>query len=129
MIDDPSGDRRLVICRALIQIRKAVGDSLGFGLCPNPVWDMLLDLFVAHQEQRQVYLWPLCVAANIPISTAHRKIGEMEKWGLLTRETAERDRRRIGVVLTEQGMATVISLLDRIDAICHGILASPSRGG
>ena len=113
------GNRRVTLCRALIQIRRAIGDSLGFTLCPNPIWDMLLDLYVAQHEARDVYLWPLCMAANTPLSTAHRKIGEMEKQGLLARAISGRDRRRIGIKLTDQGMTTITALLDRIDMICH----------
>lgn len=117
MTKDPVDDRRIVLCRMLIQIRKAVGDSLGFTLCPNPVWDMLLDLYVAHHEQRDLYLWPLCIAANTPLSTAHRKITEMEKKGLLVRTLHDRDRRRVRVRLTTQSMVTIAALLDRIDAV------------
>jgi DNA-binding MarR family transcriptional regulator len=81
---------------------------------------MLLDLYMAHHEQREVYLWPLCMAANTPLSTAHRKIGEMERRGLVVRDMTARDRRRIGVRMTDEGLSKITSLLDRIDAICHG---------
>jgi hypothetical protein len=116
---DPSGDRRITMCRALIQIRKVVGASLGFGLCPSPIWDMLLDLYLAHHERREVYLWPLCMAANTPLSTAHRKIAEMERRSLLVRETTAHDRRRISVRMTDEGLSKVTKLLERIDDICH----------
>jgi len=121
MTEDPAHDRRIALCRSLIAIRKAVGDSFGFTLCPNPVWDMLLDLYLAHHEQRDLYLWPLCIAANAPLSTAHRKISEMEKQGLVVRRMHEQDRRRVGVELTEYSMATITLLLDRIDTVCHGV--------
>lgn len=122
MTTDPLGDRRIWLCKALIQIRRAVGDSLGFSLCPSPIWDMLMDLYLAHHEQREVYLWPLCMAANIPLSTAHRKIGAMEKRGLLSRTNVQKDRRRIGIRLTDTGLQTVSSLLDQIDVICHSFV-------
>jgi predicted transcriptional regulator len=122
-------NRRILLCRALIQIRKAVGDSLGYALCSSPVWDMLLDLYLAEQEHRDVYLWPLCIAANTPLSTAHRRISEMEKLELLVRHAGNRDRRRIGVRLTEKGAQTVTSLLDRVDQICHRILSADSHPG
>ena len=124
MTAGPPGDRRIALCRSVIDIRKAVGDSLGFALCPSPIWDMLLDLFLAHHEGRDVYLWPLCMAANTPLSTAHRKINEMERQGLLVRTAAARDRRRIGVAISAQGLATVTSLLDRIEGICQAVVAS-----
>ena len=82
---DPRAPRRLEICRALIRERKRVGVHLGFELCPVPAWDILLDLYVARREQRSIQIWSLCVAANIPTSTAHRKIGEMIERGILVR--------------------------------------------
>ena len=104
MSSDPPADRRIIMCRILIRIRKVLGDSLGFALCPSPIWDMLLDLYAAHHEKRDMYLWPLCMAANTPFSTAHRKIGEMEREGLVVRDMTARDRRRIGIRMTEQGL-------------------------
>lgn len=82
--DDLSG-RRLWVCRLLIKERKRIGLHLGFELCPVPAWDMLLDLYIAHHEGRAVSIWSLCVASNIPTSTAHRKIGEMVDAGILVR--------------------------------------------
>lgn len=113
----PSPERRIAMCRALILIRKTVGDTLGFALCPNPIWDMLLDLYLAHHEARDVYVWPLCVAANVPFSTAYRKIGDLERRGLLLRVGSKRDRRRIGLRMTSQGLAVVSSMLDQINVI------------
>jgi uncharacterized membrane-anchored protein len=83
-IEDRAGDRAQ-ICRGLIAERKRVGVHLGFDLCPAPVWDILLDLFLAEQADRPVQIWSLCVAANVPSSTAHRKISDMINRGLLVR--------------------------------------------
>jgi hypothetical protein len=118
---DRRADRRVSVCRALIEIRKAIGDGLGFSLCPSPIWDMLLDLYIAHHEQREVYLWPLCIAANAPLSTAHRKIREMEAKGYINRSPTVRDGRRIGITMTNQGLAITARLLDQIAVIAHSI--------
>ncbi|WP_157217980.1 MarR family transcriptional regulator [Flavisphingomonas formosensis] len=61
----------------LIAERKLLGERLGFDACPSPTWDILLDLYLAHHERRAIYLWSLCIAANIPLSSAHRKISEL----------------------------------------------------
>jgi hypothetical protein len=86
-LEDPS-HRRLRVCRLLVKERQRVGIHIGFELCPVPAWDMLLDLYIAHHEGRSVQIWSLCVASNIPTSTAHRKIGEMVDAGILMRGQA-----------------------------------------
>lgn len=112
--------QRLDMCYKLVEMRKAVGDSLGFGLCRNPVLDMLLDLYLARYERRATYLWPLHVAAHIPNSTAQRRLVEMEQDGLLFRDRADDDARRISVGLTARGCDLINALLDRMISICEG---------
>lgn len=111
--DDHTG-RRIVMCRALIQQRRLIGDSLGFQLCPDPVWDILIDLYLAHHEGRAAYLWQSCVAANIPISSAHRKIGELIAQGLVERTAAMADKRRIGIRLASAYVERLNILMDRL---------------
>jgi hypothetical protein len=84
-LSDPEARQRLRTCRLLIKERKRIGAHLGFDLCPDPAWDMLLDLYVAHHEKRSITIWSLCLASNIPTSTAHRKIGEMIETGIMMR--------------------------------------------
>jgi|UPI0004011838 DNA-binding MarR family transcriptional regulator len=107
-------ERRRELCRQLIAERKLVGAQLGFDLCPAPTWDMLLDLYLAHHEGRKTYLWSLCMAAHVPTSSAHRKITELVKKGLLTRSADGDDGRRVSVGLTGQCLARLHELFDRI---------------
>jgi hypothetical protein len=121
--DQPVGRRREV-CRQLIAERKLVGARLGFDLCPAPAWDMLLDLYLAHQEGRKTNLWSLCMAAHIPTSSAHRKITELTRKGLLTRSADGEDGRRVSVGLTAQCLLQLDSFIDQIStlsAICPPI--------
>lgn len=115
-------NRRTAMCRRLIDMRNAVGDALGYEFCPSPIWDMLLDLYLARHENRGVYLWSLYMVAHVSPSTAQRRVVEMEQQGLLMRELSDRDRRCIGVEMTESGVEKVNSLLDRLIGICQ---ASP----
>ena len=105
---------RVDICRKLIASRKVVGECLGYGLCPNPIWDMALQLFLATQEGRPSYLWSLCMFANVPLSTALRKVDLMEAQGVVARVAATRDRRGIEVRLTSNGLETIERALDRL---------------
>ena len=113
-------DGRVNMCRKLVDMRSAVGDALGYGFCPSPIVDMLLDLYLAWHDKRGVYLWSLYMTAHVSTSTAHRKVLEMEKDGLLIRECSDRDRRCIGVAITAGGLHRVNSLLDRLIGICQG---------
>lgn len=108
-------------------MRKALGDALGYRHCASPIWDMLMELYIAEREQRIVYLWSLCSFANVPFSTACRKVTEMEDIGLVRRNTANRDRRGVEVALTDNGEQLIESLLDRLAAIYDG--APTSRAG
>ncbi len=114
MNSDQPEARRREVCRRLIAERKLVGAKLGFDLCPAPTWDILLDLYLAHQEDRATYLWSLCMAAHIPTSSAHRKIAELTKKGLLTRSADGDDGRRVSVGLTEECRARLDALIDKI---------------
>lgn len=114
-------DRRIDMCRRLVVMRQTFGEAIGYRACPSPVWDMLLDLYLAHHEKREVYLFSLYTAApDIPQSTAHRKVAEMEKQGLVTRDIPRPDGRRVAISMTTCGIAIVESLLDRMIALWEG---------
>jgi len=112
MIYDLTFARRIKICRLVVKSRKMLGDALGFDNCANPFLDMLLDLYLARYEQREVYLWPLCVASHCPQSTAHRKIVDMERQGLVVRSQGDQDKRRINIKMTGDGIELMDRLLD-----------------
>lgn len=110
-------ERRIAACRAMIEERRYIGKLLGYRLCAAPVWDMLLDLYLAEQEGRPSYLWALSVAAHVPVSTAHRKLQEMTAAGLIERMIDARDRRRVAVTLSAGCAARLDRLMDaRADA-------------
>ncbi len=111
---DPRADRRRQQCLALLRERRIVGDHLGFQLCPNPSWDILLDLYLAELEDRTTYLWQSCVAANTPISSAHRKIGELIEQGLVERTGSFADKRRVGIRLSALGRMKFDRMMDRL---------------
>lgn len=106
--------RRVETCRRLITERKLIGGNLGYKLCPAPTWDSLLDLYLAHHQRRPVYLWSLCIAANIPMSSAHRKLAELVDCGLLERTADTSDGRRVSIALTAECRNRLDILFDQI---------------
>jgi DNA-binding MarR family transcriptional regulator len=107
--------RRVKTCRTLMKLRKDAIDTFGVELSSNPILDMLFDLFLAHHEQREIYLWSLCMVANTSVATAHRKIAKLARLGMVTREMPARDRRRVGVKMSESGLEHMNRLLDRAE--------------
>ncbi|MDF0491169.1 MarR family transcriptional regulator [Sphingomonas sp. H39-1-10] len=114
MMYDGKMSRRVEMARLLVSQRTIVGDVLDVSVCPNPILDMLLDLYLARHEHREVYLWPLCIAAHCPLSTGHRKVRFMEKRGFVIRGNPGRDRRRANVLMTDQGAELMDTILDRM---------------
>ena len=106
--DDP-GRRREKICQRLIAERKRAGVHLGFDLIPSPAWDILLDLYLADRAGKAVQVWSLCIAANVPTSTAHRKITDMVEDGLLARSM---DGGRVMIGLAPDTVARLEALFD-----------------
>jgi hypothetical protein len=67
----------------------------------EPIWDLLLDLFVARCEGRRVSVSSACIAASVPATTALRWLAFMEEQGLLVRESDPADGRRAFVRLAD----------------------------
>ena len=91
----------------------------------DPAWDMLLDLFIAQARGKQLRTVSLCIASNVPWTTALRWIGVLEKQGLIERRLEPDDRRAKLTVLTSHGYRVMRQYL------IEGIEASdlPTGGG
>ncbi len=82
-------------------------DRTGFfppHLFADPAWDMLLDLYAAHLGQRRVSVTSLCIAANVPTTTALRWISTLEGEGLIERRADPLDGRRFFISLTREAI-------------------------
>jgi hypothetical protein len=107
-------EKRRRVCRILISERRLVGELFGFVACPNPTWDILLDLYNAQFDGTDIYLSSLSIAAHVPLSSAHRKIQELVDQGWLLRSLEGSDGRRITVRLSSAISDRVSELLDAI---------------
>ena len=107
-------ERALDVARFEIEARRrrrrVFGDDEG--LLGDPIWDALLELFVAHADDRAVSTTSLVLAMHLPASTGLRWVDHMEERGLLTRAIDERDRRRCLIRPTEHARALVIEALE-----------------
>ena len=84
-----------------------------FGNCEflNPGWNILLELFIAGEEGRNVTIKSACVAACVPQSTALRHIAHLIDIRLATRAQHPSDARSAYLKLTEPGRTKMVAFL------------------
>lgn len=67
----------------------------------DPIWDILLDLFIATENGRMILASGACVGAAVPRSTAFRALLILEARKMVRFEADPRDRQSQCVVLSE----------------------------
>lgn len=110
---DQRDRERLTIALAWIGARTAVINVFDPAIVMSPAWDILLDLYVCTQQNKQVSVSSSCLATSAPASTALRWIDALEARGLVVRRPDVHDKRRIFLHLTENGMTRVRDALDK----------------
>ncbi len=88
-----------------LRARHLPGLSLG-----EPAWDMLLDLAVALFWRRETSVTSLCIAADVPSTTALRWINSMTKAGLIVRRPCHRDGRRSFLAISPETYQAMLAL-------------------
>lgn len=113
--DVPENDlaTRSEILGAILGERKDRTKLFGEHIATGPFWDMLLDLAYANERGEAVSTTNLCIGAGVPITTGIRRLDEMEKQGLIVRQTDPADRRRVMFTLTAEGEAQMQEFLNR----------------
>lgn len=69
-------------------------------LFADPCWDMLVELLLAELQNSGMTTSALCLCAGVPVSTALRRIAELESRGFVRRRKDDADWRRNVVALT-----------------------------
>lgn len=87
--------------REIYQRRRWRDTHFGHGLFAEPAWDMLLDLYIAEAEGRDICVSSACIGAAVPMTTALRQVERMQRCGLLQRVKNPRDRRSTLIQLTD----------------------------
>ena len=83
------------------------------------VWDLLLDLYVARTENRQVSTTSACLAANVPPTTGLRCIERLERKALVTRSPNAGDSRLTIIAISDSAFEKLTTLLRRLGGV-HG---------
>ncbi|MBV8687925.1 MAG: hypothetical protein JOZ90_17075 [Alphaproteobacteria bacterium] len=102
---DGSGaeDRGMILrlAREAYQARRKRDKIFGPRLFAEPSWDILLDLFIARLEGREVSVSSACMATPAPATTALRHISHLVQLGFLTRRPSATDARVSYLELSE----------------------------
>jgi hypothetical protein len=106
-----TGSRESEFARILIAERRLRDGVLGAELFGEPVWDMLLDLFIAHEEQERVSVSSLCIAAAVPATTALRWVNNLVKREMIIRRPDPKDGRRVWIELAPRVVLEMRRLL------------------
>lgn len=85
------------------EARRARARYLPVALFSEPAWDMLLELYAADFENREVPTTSLCIASTAPSTTALRYIEVLERCGMIERRLSPRDNRVTLIRLTSAG--------------------------
>lgn len=112
-------DRRLRQAKALLIGRKrraACFDGVRF--C-DPSWDMILELYVATRECRQLAVSQLCSLSGGSTTTALRHIEHLEALGYVSRGSDSIDRRRAHVTMLAPLVEAAEHWLDIQSAASH----------
>lgn len=101
--------------RRIIAARRLRDKVFGDDLFADPAWDILLDLYAAFLEERQVSVSSLCIAAAVPPTTALRWLKLMTKSGWLQRQADPMDRRRVYMQLSAKSLKNMQKYLNDLD--------------
>lgn len=99
------------LAQKIIKERRQRDRWLGADLFGEPVWDMLIDLFISAETQRRVGTSSLCIASGVPATTALRHLAAMEKRGMIVRHPDPHDNRRVFIKLVDEWHSKVDQLL------------------
>jgi hypothetical protein len=111
--------------RQIIRLRRLRERYFGDDLFADPAWDMMLDLMVAHLEDKRVTVTSACAAAAVPTATALRRLKALTAKGIVERTRDPGNRRRTYLSLSEDTQSTMIRLLEGLDG---RVLAAAPRG-
>ena len=96
--------------RRLRKIRMKRNEMMGTQMFRDPAWDMMLDLYAAHDRGEKVSVSALCYASGVPQSTALRAVQRLEEQGMIERAGDPEDLRRSWVSASPEVLAGIAAL-------------------
>lgn len=93
---------RVAEIKEIIDRRNLRRQVFGLGFSDGPAWDILLELYLAHEQGQQLSLTCLGLSTNVPETTSLRWLRRLAQDALATVHTDARDGRRKLVRLTPE---------------------------
>jgi DNA-binding MarR family transcriptional regulator len=93
--------------------RKRRADYFPAALFGEPVWDLMLALFVAREEGRRLSIAQAYEAAAVKPAAGRRLLVRMERAGLVARSGGQEDRRKRYVALSQNAHERLSDYLTR----------------
>jgi DNA-binding MarR family transcriptional regulator len=116
----------LAFARRMISERSRRFQYFDGHLFSDPAWDIMLELFVAEIEMREVPVTNLCFTSNVPDTTVLRWIKSLCHEELVVRHKDKVDKRRVLVQLTRPAADAMrryieeqMAAADRLHATMH----------
>jgi hypothetical protein len=81
----------------------------------DPAWNILLDLFIAHEEGRNVSIPSICEASNVAEGVILRCIAHLVEAGLVARQPHAADPNSIYLVLTAEARRRMCDYFTRTE--------------
>ena len=94
------------------RLRREREKHFGGNIFGEPAWDLLLDLFIQGERNKQVSISSACLAAAVPATTALRWIDHLVNEGHVVRVPDATDGRRIFVQLTPAARRDMYSFFE-----------------
>jgi len=113
--DEDDIERLLKLARALLSQARRREQFFPNIVFYDPQWLMVLDLFVATAEGRDLAISSVCIASGAANATAWRNIRLLEDRGLILRTPHPRDRRSQHLQLSADGRRQVCAYLRAFD--------------
>lgn len=87
----------------MLRVRSAGKAYLGRPALAEPGWKLMLCLFALGETPRKPHIRSIAARADIPHTTAHRWLDELERRGLVILSTHREDKRATSVQLAPAG--------------------------
>lgn len=114
VVSEPSVMTYGALVKRLIGDRRHREKHFASSLFADPVWDIILDLFLAEIESRPISVSSATSAANVPQTTGLRCIAMLTEKGMILRIPAPLDRRKVYLQLSPLISSSVRAYLDNL---------------
>ena len=125
----PTQAQLIALAKSLLTERRLRSKHFANLELGEPVWDILLDLYVCNQTGRFVSVSSACIAAYVPPTTALRYITMLVSQGIMLRVADKSDARRVFLVLSDETRLAIEQYLTEVHQTRGGFVGADGERG